>query len=510
MEKTQGIEFSSKNLEEPTGLSKRPRRKLQNILWVALSVVSAMFTLLAWALSSPVGSSPDDDFHLPSIWCGQGFRESLCQEDAMAGWVQAPQATMANSSCFAFQPTRNGNCDYGNNMAGNWHVNIVTNLYPPVYYWSLSWFASTDIETSTLAMRLANSVLVISAFFLTALVLPIHLRRVPIGGILITLVPLGMFLIASTNPSGWTYPFLIILFSALLGFLSTNKLKPRLILASISIVALIFSAGSRADAAFFGILALVSAWILVPVNKPLLIQNALFSLSLLVSMTLLFFSVRQGSGVISGDLSLVDDTTAPPNVFQNLVNLPDLLLGAFGMWGLGWLDTPLPSVVWVMTFTVFISLVFTSMRWFRVRQLLAVSLLLGALLAIPLYLLQVNELAVGEQVQPRYLLPLIALLGAASLFRESVSTGLDMNGPQITIIAIALFVANTVSLHTNIRRYVTGNDINYLSLDRGIEWWWDGIVLSPNGVWLSGTFFFGVLLFGVWRLRGNLGFQGVK
>ena len=44
-------------------------------LVVATLVGVTMFvTGATWALSSPAGSSPDDDFHLPSIWCGWGSR----------------------------------------------------------------------------------------------------------------------------------------------------------------------------------------------------------------------------------------------------------------------------------------------------------------------------------------------------------------------------------------------------------------------------------------------------
>ena len=44
------------------------------ILGIAAPV--ALFVALgSWVLASPVGSSPDDDYHMASIWCGQGVRE---------------------------------------------------------------------------------------------------------------------------------------------------------------------------------------------------------------------------------------------------------------------------------------------------------------------------------------------------------------------------------------------------------------------------------------------------
>ena len=67
------------------------------IRWVSVAILSAILTLSGWALSSPIGSSPDDDFHLPSIWCGQGFRDGLCEEDVNPDLVQVPTTTFSNS-----------------------------------------------------------------------------------------------------------------------------------------------------------------------------------------------------------------------------------------------------------------------------------------------------------------------------------------------------------------------------------------------------------------------------
>jgi len=41
-----------------------------------LGVVAALVMGLGWALSSPVASGPDDDYHLGSIWCPRPVGES--------------------------------------------------------------------------------------------------------------------------------------------------------------------------------------------------------------------------------------------------------------------------------------------------------------------------------------------------------------------------------------------------------------------------------------------------
>jgi hypothetical protein len=65
---------------------------------------------------------------------------------------------------------------------------------------------------------------------------------------------------------------------------------------------------------------------------------------------------------------------------------------------------------------------------------------------------------------------------------------------QIYLGIIGLWVANAIALHVNIRRYVTGMDVKSANLDADIEWWWEGALVAPMGVWLIGTVSFGVLL----------------
>ncbi|MGA1784996.1 MAG: hypothetical protein ACO39R_06415, partial [Pontimonas sp.] len=45
---------------------------------VALAFVLGLVGLGGWALSSPVGSDPDSDFHLASIWCTTADPGSPC------------------------------------------------------------------------------------------------------------------------------------------------------------------------------------------------------------------------------------------------------------------------------------------------------------------------------------------------------------------------------------------------------------------------------------------------
>jgi hypothetical protein len=225
---------------------------------------------------------------------------------------------------------------------------------------------------------------------------------------------------------------------------------------------------------------------------------------------LFYLSVETGSAIIGGALALPGEESTTPSIFVNMASLPNLWIGVFGTSGLGWLDTEMPAIVWAVALSVFTGIIFASVRWFRINQVLAVWIILLALIAIPLYILTVSGLSVGQQVQPRYLLPLIALLGSAALYRPSSNTGLDLTRGQVWIIGAGLFIANTISLHLNARRYITGMDQQGVDLDENIEWWWSNFPLSPNLVTWSASIAFAVFLIAIWKLREPLGLPGSK
>jgi len=99
----------------------------------------------SWALASPVGASPDEDFHLTSIWCSHGTREAICAPGATADTRTVPAELIA-APCYAFKPDQSAACqtptpegmvvtDRGN-FAG---------LYPPVFYYVQGFFVGADV-----------------------------------------------------------------------------------------------------------------------------------------------------------------------------------------------------------------------------------------------------------------------------------------------------------------------------------------------------------------------------
>jgi len=170
----------------------------------------------------------------------------------------------------------------------------------------------------------------------------------------------------------------------------------------------------------------------------------------------------------------------------NLLMLPLLWTGVWGSWGLGWLDTALPAIVpWAAT-GVFIVVGFAGLAKMSGRKAVALTGVFFVLVALPVYVLTVGGDAVGANLQPRYLLPLIVLF-AMLLVTMPAKQQLSFTRLQLTVILGALAVANLVALQINIRRYVTGAGRQGINLDAGAEWWWPGLPIAPTALWIIGS-----------------------
>ena len=77
-------------------------RRVANRLPAILIPLLLFASLVGWAYASPVGSSPDDPMHLPSIWCGIGEREGLCEVAADDPGILLVPGALVTAPCFGF------------------------------------------------------------------------------------------------------------------------------------------------------------------------------------------------------------------------------------------------------------------------------------------------------------------------------------------------------------------------------------------------------------------------
>jgi hypothetical protein len=323
--------------------------------------------------------------------------------------------------------------------------------------------------------------------------LPARRRGAFVWGGLAAVVPLGMFIIPSVNPSSWAVLSAFALWHALVGYFEADDRRKRIAFAAIAALATLLGSGARSDAAVYSVLAIVVAVFLTWERTRRWFTLAILPAALTVVAVAFFLTSGQSSVVnLGGETAPTTLSGVIHLAIANFALLPDLWTGALGTTGLGWLDTPMPPIVWVPVVSIFVGFAFWGLQYLDRRKTFALSAVFAALVVVPMYILVNDGVTVGAGVQPRYIYPLMIMLVSIALYRR------DGDGPGLArvhyfIAAISIGVANSMALHTNIRRYVTGLDVNGVNLDASPEWWWDA-PFTPMAVWFVGSFAFGIVV----------------
>ena len=469
---------------------------------IYLAPVLAIVALMAWAFASPVGAGPDDDYHLVSAWCSVVDGDH-CSTGSTPESRVVPEAVV-ESPCFAQDPLESAACQEALDFTGETTTDTrrgnFVGAYPPVYYAVMSVFVGDDIVGSAMLMRLFNILVFVGLTTALFVLLRPERRQALVWGWAITTVPMGLFLIASNNPSGWAVTGVGTAWIALLGYL--ESVGPRKwLLGAIFAVGTIMAAGSRADAAIYAVLGIGAVFVLTfPRTREgwkKYALDAILPVALAIVCLFFFLTSRQsqsGTGGFGGGSSVEADVgqasgaealTGFGQFAYNLLNVPFLWAGNFGEWGLGWLDTSMPAAVTYAAIASFIVVGFLGLARLWGRKLFVVLAAGLTLWLLPVYVLSAGGDIIGESVQPRYVLPLIVLFGGLLVLSKR-GRPMAFTRAQAVLVVAALSVANFLALHFNMRRYITGVDEAGLNLDSGIEWWWD-ISMSPMFVWIIGS-----------------------
>ena len=116
-----------------------------------------------WALSSPVGSSPDDNYHQTTIWCVDATSSTssdTCQvtgtSETTGGRVVEVPALVGAPNCYAFQPAESGACQRPLEGEKISTETIDNGTYPGGFYRVMHLLVRDSIPESVLAMRFLN------------------------------------------------------------------------------------------------------------------------------------------------------------------------------------------------------------------------------------------------------------------------------------------------------------------------------------------------------------------
>jgi hypothetical protein len=466
----------------------RHPRKRHTVIRLAVAMFSLILTSGAWAMSSPPGSSPDSDFHLASIWCAAGPAHAGVNSCVRRNGEYLVRGDVARIACFARKPTVSGECINGADRTAH-TARVNEGTYPGLFYRSMHLLVMPSLAKSVLLMRLVN-LLICAGLVGAALALARPgLRRAVALTWMVTFIPLAAFLVPSTNPSSWTISGLGTLWAFLYSFLQEPPGARRRLAAVFCVLSTAITVGSRSDGAAFVIL--VIAALMIVAAKPRTLSAFQIALTVVLACIAGLVFLRSGqSHSIEGLGAPIGDAGRQGSqlLLSNVYSFPGLLLGVFGLgWGLGWFDTFLhPSIGALVWGAVSASVVLSTAEYWR-RKSFGVAFLGGALFVVPLVVLQGGGDYVGEDVQPRYLLPLVlCVVGLSLVSNEENHRNWSCSRGGLAIMAVAVSLANMLALQTELRRYVTGLDVPSIDLNFAIEWWWP-IPLDPMSLWFYGT-----------------------
>jgi hypothetical protein len=476
---------------------------------ILIVMIAAAVAGMAWAISSPIGSSPDEDYHLASIWCPPPVETSGCQVQVNAQGtttVTLPIRVFAAPVCFAYHSDNSGACIWAipADKTSN-DGRFDRGEYPGGFYHVMHLFAGNDPYTSVYAMRAFNVALAIVLGALLVLAATRPTRRILAYAVASTYVPMGMFIVPSVNPSSWALIGVTTAAFALHSYWIAESRSRVILNATLTAVGVGLAASARGDAAIYAILAAVAVTCLhyrSARRHP--VRLALPAAIVAVGLIVFRMSSQTGVAMSEGGLGASNPRGGWSLLFSNIVNIPTLVLGNQGLpglGGLGWLDTPMPPIVYVSTVTVCAFLMMAGVgRLSRMKALVAGGGIL-VVLAIPLYTLQVSHIVVGQAVQPRYILPLLPVVSLVLLtgYRPDQAVRLSRAAAWLTWVLVS--GANSVALMVNIQRYTTGLDGPKVP-GRAIEWWSTNRV-GPLPTWILGSLGFAIAAWMIVRLSSG-------
>ena len=446
--------------------------------WSIVLPITFFLALVAWALTSPVGSSPDDDYHLASIWCAGGEREGVCEVDpsnAMARLV--PQSVGFAHECFAYDATVTAACvePLSSALVSTERVNNTAGLYPTAFYRVMNTLVGSDEQRSVVMMRVLNAAIAAGLLALALRVLTLAVRSAVVVVVVVVYVPLALFIIPSTNPSSWTITGVTFgwAFGLALARRTSWRSRRTWVLLAATVLSAGLAIGSRVDAAAYVALVVAVIFVLTGVQR---LRRAWIAAAVLAAVGLVGIGQfatfgTPGSGEIGG---MGGATPGVGLLLTNVVYLPVYLSGVVGGMALGWNDTALPPLVFVFGLLAMGALVYRGVASNARRKTVASLLALLALIVVPLAFLQREGLGVGEVVQARYLLPLIivlfATLSLAVPYGRPTDPGLFLPRAFAWTLGPGMAASAGLSLWVNAHRYSSGSTRGLFDIDLELEW----------------------------------------
>lgn len=485
-----GLRTSGSGLRRVDGVDVAQRRAWRfmlfgTVLWLALA---------AWSVSSPVGASPDDDFHIANIYCAAGA--ATCTESGER-----------QDSCFNLDSRVPAHCQTAGSMTLPRTTGINTRYYPPIYYATMGPLVGDTVAETTIAVRWANVTLAVVMAMGSVALSARPLRRAVAGSWVVSSVPLGVFVVSSINPSAWTVIGVAAIWGPLISFLRESGPYDGRSFGRIVLVlgAALMALGSRTESVIFVAVVAVGAvliataipWASVPLSQRyrLWLPVALMLQAVLFNYT---FRGRKSSGEITETFSAWEIVT------RGL----DSTLAALHSPALGSMDTHMPVLVGGLALAAYAATVVQGLGSMDRRKAVVLSAFVIVAFAVLARILM-SASHVGR-LQPRYFLPFVFLAAGLALLPLWSRPTPKPSPLQTAVVLAVLAIANSVALLQTLGRYIVGVAYPFTpGITRtptpGVVrssgrpgWWWDSIPFTPFTVWVLGSAMFTAVLIVVW------------
>lgn len=498
------------------------RLKMKRRLVVLLPAVVLILLGVTWSIAAPIGSSADDDFHATNIWCAWGQNELCLNNDD--GTVQVPQI-LVKSNCYVGFPSDVGaGClnQLDNQLVTTARVSKDQNYYSPLFYRTLRVFAGANIDLSIHLMRLFNIILAAGLLFWAMAVASTRIRRALLLSWGLALVPIGIFFIASTNPSAWLIPAIGTYWAFLATWLNSNHVsrERRILTLAGLFTALLLSLGARSDGFIYICVVTVAIliWNFRVVTHPknwvrVLSLGIAVAIPVAISMYLFFNRYSE----IEFTAPAAQTSTDQPNPFaKTVVEFPAFIMGLLGAqgpqsglstgganrflegystagfyYGIGWMDFNLPSLVGILSGLATFGVIFVAMKRYGAWQVAGILITTLSVVALVMWMRAAVNYQNVVQIQPRYIFPIfLASIGIAlcvPVIRRALLSRL-----QALLVTIFLITSGSFAWLATATRYAVGPDAAYTNFGQTPVWWWG---IGPGRL---GWFLIAILITSVW------------
>ena len=484
------------------------RRTLVAVLILLAAVIAAS---LAWVVASPVGASPDEDFHVGAMWCPPPVDETGCQISTKDGEkaVMVPQSLAKEYvTCYAFDHDNSALCALN---ASDEELAPTLRWDDGNYPWGYYQFAHLFVQRSTshavLILRTVNTLLAIGLIGAIIALADSGLKRAISVAVTVAWLPMGFYFVAGMNPSSWAMTGTCAFAAGLLA--ATRSAGPRRAgLIACALAGAVLACTSRGDSAFFLFVVTVALAFAVPLSRRIIPEAILACVASVVGIW-----VMARTNVAASHLGASNEPaeySLPHIAWLNVSSLPNYLRGFVGhLMGPGWNDVSYQGTVSYGASVVVVAALCWSLRSLSWRKALSAITVAGAITGVPVVIGLRGHFNNVLTYQPRYMLPLFAvfalMLLAPSPARaddegrpagsEAFRLPTSIAGRVATGLVAALWaLTNARALYLVIERYAFGRtahampiDLSMRNLSEGNEWWWPTAPIGPMAVWILGA-----------------------